>query len=182
MWPPESPKSRGQAPLYPAGDRDLCLSHRFREGREPRWRAGDPEEVLGGVARRPCRPESERFKLSLPEFWGISCAKPRAKGQGTQTCTETAACCSPRNRRPECGRRPVPPSLLLPLPFTPFPAIFLATPCITCLSPLSFSDLSTNSPRKSTLLCLSKEEDPQTLENGLSGVLRYYQTKNRFCF
>lgn len=24
-------------------------------------------------------------ELSLPEFWGISCGKPRAKGQGTQT-------------------------------------------------------------------------------------------------
>lgn len=121
-------------------------------------------------------------ELSLPEFWGISCGKPRAKDQGTQTCTETAACCSPRNRRPESGRRPVPPSLLLPLPLTPFPAIFLATSCITCLSPLSFSDPSTNSPRKSTFLCLSNEEDPQTLENGLSGFLPYYQTKHRFCF
>lgn len=62
-------------------------------------------------------------ELSLPEFWGISCGKPRAKGQGTQTCTETAACCSPRNRRPESGRRPVPPSLLLPLPFPLLPSL-----------------------------------------------------------
>lgn len=67
-------------------------------------------------------------ELSLPEFWGISCGKPRAKGQRTRPCTETAACCSPGNRRQECGRRPFPPSLLLPLPFTSFSAIFLATP------------------------------------------------------
>lgn len=53
---------RALRPCNLAGGGDLGRSHLIREGRALRRRAGDPGEVLGGVARRSCRSESKNVQ------------------------------------------------------------------------------------------------------------------------
>lgn len=123
MRPPES---LGRAPLCSAGIGDLGRSHRFQEGQELRWRAGDLGKFCAVSPGVRADQKVNVSELSLPEFWGNQLREAAGKGP-RHTCTETAACCSPRKRGQESGRKPVPPSPLLPSPlYSPPLAIFFS--------------------------------------------------------